>query len=132
MKDLKLFSANDNQLASMIKIINKFNDGIGMSFVIDKCKMLIDREIRKMLQQYHTMHSQSDVTQLYTSRKTGGKGLINITNHYKNTIINFSSYLLNSEEQFLKLTSNWQVIRGEKSIHQKAQRYCNEIGHDIQ
>ena len=30
-----------------------------------------------------------------------------ITNHYKNAIINFSSYLLKSEEQFLKLTSNW-------------------------
>ena len=26
----------------------------------------------------------------------------------------------------------WQVTRGEKSIHQKTQRYCDEIGHDIQ
>ena len=57
---------------------------------------------------------------------------MNITNHYKNTIINFSSYLLNFEEQFLKLTSNWQVTRGEKSIHQKVQQYSDEIGHDIQ
>ena len=69
----------------------------------------IDREIRKMLQQYHAMHSQSDVTRLYLPRKNGGRRLINITNHYKNAKINFSSYLLNSEEQFLKLTSNWQV-----------------------
>ena len=37
-----------------------------------------------------------------------------------------------SEEQFLKLTSNWQVTWGEKSIHQKAQQYCDEIAHDIQ
>ena len=65
-------------------------------------------------------------------RKNGGRGLINITNHYKNAMINFSGYLLNSEEQFLKLTSNWQVTRGEESIHQKAQRCRNEIGHDIQ
>ena len=64
--------------------------------------------------------------------KNGGRGLINITNHYKNGIINFSSYLLNFEEQFLKLTSYWQVTRGEKSIHQKGQRYCDETGHDIQ
>ena len=69
---------------------------------------------------------------MYLPRKNGGRGLINITNHYKNAIINFSSYLLNSEEQVLKLTSNWQVTREEKSIHQKAQRYCDEIGHDIQ
>ena len=93
---------------------------------------IIDRETRKMLQQYHAMQSQSDVTRLYLPRKSGGRGLINITNGYKNAIINFSSYLLNSEEQFLKLTSNWQVTWGENSIQQKAQQYCDEIGHDIQ
>ena len=38
MDDFKLFAANDNQLASMIKIVNKFSDDIGMSFAIDKCK----------------------------------------------------------------------------------------------
>ena len=93
---------------------------------------IINRETRKMLQKYPVMHSQSDVTWLYLPRKNGGRGLIKITNHYKNVIINFSGYLLNSEEQFLKLTSNLQVTRGEKSIHQKAQEYCDEIGHDIQ
>ena len=67
---------------------------------------IIDRETRKMLQQYHTMHSHSDVTRLYLPRKNGGRGFINITNHYRNAIINFSRSLLNSEEQFLKLTSN--------------------------
>ena len=78
------------------------------------------------------MHSRSDVTRLYLPRKNGGRGLINITNHYKNAIINFTGYLLNSEEQLLKLTSNWQVTRGKKSIHQKAQRYSDGIVHDIQ
>ena len=228
MDDLKFFAANDNQLASMITIVNKFSDDVGMSFGIDKCKKvtfqrgkidhmeniqldngeelksleinqqykylvfgenliidktaksalkneyfkrlkmilkselsskhtfeainsyaipallygfpmlnwtimeleIIDKETRKMLQQY-AMHSQSDVTRLYLLRKNGGRGLINITNHYKNAIINFSSYLLNSEEQLLKLLSNWQVTCGENSIYQKAQQYCDEIGHDI-
>ena len=36
MDDLKIFAANDNQLASMIRIVNKFSDDIGMSFDIDK------------------------------------------------------------------------------------------------
>ena len=44
------------------------------------------------------MRGQSDVIWLYLPLKNGGRGLINITNHYKNAIINFSSYLLNSEE----------------------------------
>ena len=40
MDDLKLLAANDNQLASIIRIVNKFSDDIGMSFGIDKCKKL--------------------------------------------------------------------------------------------
>ena len=40
MDDLKIFAGNDNQLASMIRIVNKFSDDIGMSFGIDKCKKL--------------------------------------------------------------------------------------------
>ena len=78
------------------------------------------------------MDSQTGVTRLYLPRKNGGRGVMKITNHYKNKIISFSSYLLNFEEQFLKLKSNWQVTRGEKSIHQKVQQYCDELGHDIQ
>ena len=38
--DLKLFAANDNQLASMISIVNIFSDDIGMSFGIEQCKKL--------------------------------------------------------------------------------------------
>ena len=40
MVDLKVFAANNNQVASMMKIVNKFGDNIGMSFRIDKCKKL--------------------------------------------------------------------------------------------
>ena len=64
---------------------------------------IIHREMGKMLQQYYVMHSQSCLTQLYLLRKNGGT---HTTNHYKNAVIDFRSYLSNSEEQFLKLTSN--------------------------
>ena len=40
MDNLKLFAANDYQIVSMIKIVNRFSDDIGMSFGIDKCKKL--------------------------------------------------------------------------------------------
>ena len=79
---------------------------------------IIDRERQKMLQQYHAMHGQSEVNQFYLPKKNGGRELIN---HYKSAIINFNSYYLNSKEQSLKLTTNWQVTQGKKSIHQKAQ-----------
>ena len=45
---------------------------------------ITDRKTGKMMQQYHVMHSQSDLTPLYILRKNGGRGLINITNHYNN------------------------------------------------
>lgn len=93
---------------------------------------MVDRETRKVLQTYHVMHHQSDITRLYLARKNGGRGLINIVNHFKNSIINFSSYLLSSNESYLNLVSTWQLTRGSKSIHAMAQSYCQELDLDIQ
>ena len=66
---------------------------------------IIDRETRKMLQQYYVMYSQSDVTPLYLPRKNGSRGLNNITNQHKNVIFNFGSYLLNPKNNF------WSYIK---------------------
>lgn len=90
----------------------------------------IDRATRILLQKHHAMHNQSDMTRIYLPRAGGGRGLINITNHYKNTIINFSRYLQRTNEPLLQTASNWQFTRGEKSIHAKAAKYCQEIGLD--
>ena len=91
----------------------------------------VDRETRKVLQTYHAMHIQSDVTRLYLSRKDGGRGLINIVDHFKNSI-NFSSYLLSTDELYLNLVSDWQSIRGQKSIHTMGQTYSQELDLEIQ
>ena len=93
---------------------------------------IIDRETQKMLQQYHVMHSQRDVNWLYLPEKNGGRELINITKHYKNVIINFGSCHLNSEEQFMKVTSNLNVTLQKKVMNQKAHQYCDKIGHETQ
>ena len=90
----------------------------------------IDRSTRKLIQQYHLMHHQSDIIRLYLPRKSGGRGLINITNHYKRTIINFSQYLLNTNEPLLQTVSNYQPTLGDKSIHSKAQAYYTELNLD--
>ena len=73
------------------------------------------------------MHASSDITRLYLPRRNGGRGLINITGHYKNAIINFNSYILKSEEHLLKTASDWQLTQGDKSIHARASRYWNEL-----
>ena len=92
---------------------------------------IVDRETRKVLQQHHSMHIQSDVTRLYIPRRHGGRGLINICDHYRNAIINFDAYLLKSEEDLLKMASEWQTTRGEKSIRQRASRYSEDLGEDL-
>ncbi|XP_066928605.1 uncharacterized protein [Clytia hemisphaerica] len=92
----------------------------------------IDRSTRTLLHQYHLMHHQSDILRIYLPRKSGGRGLVNITNHYKKTIINFSHYLKNTNEPLLQAVSNWQLIRGQKSIHAKAVQYCEELNIDHQ
>ena len=40
MQNLKLFTTNNIQLASIIKIVNKFSDNIRISLGIDKCRKL--------------------------------------------------------------------------------------------
>ena len=92
---------------------------------------VVDREKRKLLQQYHFMYIQSDVTRLYIPRRNGGRGLINICEHYKKAIINFDAYLLNSEEDLLKMASDWQMTHGDKYIHTKAVCYCGEVDEDL-
>ena len=76
------------------------------------------------------MHIQSDVTCLYIPKRNGGRGLINICEQYKNTIINFDAYLLKSED-LLKIASDWQTTRGDKSLHTKAACFCGEIDKDL-
>ena len=92
---------------------------------------VVDREKRKLLQQYHFMYIQSHITRLNIPRRNGGRGLINICEHYKKAIINFDAYLLNSEEDLLKMASDWQMTHGDKYIHTKAVCYCGEVDEDL-
>jgi len=60
-----------------------------------------------------------------------GRRLINITDHYKNAIVNFSSDLLNTNEPLLNLASTWQLSNGQRSIHQESRNYSNQLGLEI-
>ena len=77
------------------------------------------------------MNNKSDITRLYLPRSKGGRGLVNITNQYKNSIIKFSIYIQNTDEQLLQYVSNQQLNRGQKSIHHKANKYCEELNLDL-
>ena len=87
----------------------------------------IDTSTRVMLQKHHMQHKQGDVTRLYVPRSHGGRGLINIKNLYKSTIIKFGRYLQTTKATNVIHVSNWQHTRGDKSIHYKASVYCREM-----
>lgn len=91
----------------------------------------IDRETRNVLKKYHLFNNNSDVTRLYLPRRDGGRGLVNITDQYKNQIVMYSCYLRNTEEQNLTLVSASQVHLRSKSIHEKAQKYSEDLGEDV-
>ena len=80
----------------------------------------VDRQTRNVLRQHHMLHLHSDVDRIYTARKKGGRGLINITDLYKNQIINYSRYLKSSTKQLVTLVSTSQTRKGAKFIHYKA------------
>jgi len=90
----------------------------------------IDRETRNILKKCHLLHINSDVDRMYISRKNGGRGLLNITDLYKNQAIAYSHYLSNSTDPLTQLASTWQNERGAKSIHHKATKYMEELTMD--
>ena len=91
----------------------------------------IDRETRKLLKKYHLLHENSDITRLYLTRKLGGRGLTNVTDQYKNQVIQYSCYLRNTGDILLNLVSTWQTTRRAKSIHERANSYCDQLQLDV-
>ena len=53
----------------------------------------IDRKTRKILTMYKMHHPKADIYRLYTKRKGGGRGLVQVEAAYKAEIINIAEYL---------------------------------------
>ena len=77
---------------------------------------------------YFEQRQRCDGTLPPTKRR--GRGLINITDQYKNHIVMYSCYLRNTEEQHLLLVSASQAPLRSKSLHEKANKYSEEINED--
>ena len=91
---------------------------------------IIDRETRNILKKNHAIQNASNTLRLYIPRKNGGRGLLNVTQQYKKSIINMKYYLRNTEQRILKLAANYDLERASKSIQHKADKYCTELNID--
>ena len=87
---------------------------------------IIDRETRNLLKRHHMIHNNSNVIRIYLQRKEGGRGLLNLKQQYKKTIIKFKIYLNQTRSTLLKLASEWDNKRESKSLQKKAENYCKE------
>lgn len=89
----------------------------------------IDRKTRKILTMEGLHHPRADVDRLYTPRRKGGRGLIQVEAMYKLMVVAIDIYLNNSNSSKLLL----QAAREDsnkpttKSIHKKAQIFINEL-----
>ena len=72
-----------------------------------------------MLQKHHSKYIQSDVTRLYLPRRNGDR--INILDYYKKRDHQLRCLSSKKRRKILKMASEWQTTRGEKSIHQNHQ-----------
>ncbi|KAF2891214.1 hypothetical protein ILUMI_14959 [Ignelater luminosus] len=89
----------------------------------------IDRETRKMLTTYKMHHLKADVDCLYTSRKDGGRGLMQVVGAYKAAIINLSYYLHSKEnDKYVGLIKRIdQDLPAGQSIMKIARKISEEI-----
>lgn len=87
----------------------------------------IDRETRNVLRKYHLLHINSDIDRLYLSRLEGGRGLLNITDLFKSHTIQYDKYLLETQDELLKIVATWQTQRGKKSIHVRSMKFIDEL-----
>ena len=68
----------------------------------------IDRRTRKLLTINNLHHPKADIDRLYLSRQIGGRGLINIEQTYRLTIIGLSNYLTEKKNDWLLSTVKTQ------------------------
>ena len=62
----------------------------------------IDGKIRKLLTSFRMHHPKSDVDRIYLARKTGGRGLIQLEQSFKTSLIGLEKYLQSSNDAYLK------------------------------
>ena len=89
-----------------------------------------DIQVRKLLNMYQMFSINSDVDRLYTSRKSGGRGLIAVWDAFRSNICRVAHVLSNSENEIL---SACQPV-DEKSLFsniKRAKKFENEVQIDL-
>ena len=85
----------------------------------------IDRKTRKMLCEYKALHPRASVIRLYTPRKVGGQGLINIEDCVASERRSMDNYVAGSNEILLQYVARTNNLDGD--VIESKDTYKNRI-----
>ena len=99
-----LFQALNTRVISVIRYSGAFLD-----WTKEETKEL-DRWTRKQLIAGRALHSQSNMMRIYIKRRYGGRGLISVEECCSAELRSIYFYLVNSEEELLKLVARLEKL----------------------
>ena len=87
----------------------------------------IDTKTRKLLNMHKMLHPKADVERLYTPRKDGGRGLIEVETAFKIATIGLDHYLKNKDGQYPKQVLDHDTSKAKNSVTKNAIKFKGEV-----
>lgn len=93
----------------------------------------LDRKTRKMLTLNKLHHPKADVERLYLPRCEGGRGMCNIEDTYKQTVVGLAKYLeIKVNDRLLAQVRRRDIENGKESLITKAQKFLQEVNLNVE
>uniref|UniRef100_A0A8D9ADV7 Uncharacterized protein n=1 Tax=Cacopsylla melanoneura TaxID=428564 RepID=A0A8D9ADV7_9HEMI len=88
----------------------------------------LDTKTRKLLTMHNMHHPKADVHRLYVPRRRGGRGLMNIEQSHKLTMIGLAEYLNSKvEDSMMRIVQKYETeVDNTKTIVNKGKKYLSE------
>ena len=90
----------------------------------------LDRECRKIIQEYGGLHVSESTKVMYLPTKEGGRGLKEVEMTYKVTKIKTANYIIHSQDPRIQLVKRFEerkATKGLKSVLKDAKKYAEEL-----
>ena len=90
----------------------------------------LDRECRKIIQEYGGLHVSESTKAMYLPTKEGGRGLKEVEMTYKVTKIKTANYIIHSQDPRIQLVKRFEerkATKGLKSVLKDAKKYTEEL-----
>jgi hypothetical protein len=76
----------------------------------------MDRKTRKLLTMYGVHHPKADIDRLYLPRREGGRGLVELENAYKSSIVGLSEYIKQATDRYTSMLRTHEAKKAKYSL----------------